>query len=122
MNFAKIQYFRSHEFASPDLPGSGDHMQIEFIEKLVQARRMANMPFKITSGYRTPEHNKKVGGVKNSAHTKGLAADIRTRNGRERYVILNALMKAGFKRFGIAKRFIHVDLDKSKREMTTWLY
>lgn len=30
----------------------------------------------INSGYRTPEHNKKVGGATNSLHTKGMAADF----------------------------------------------
>lgn len=30
----------------------------------------------INSGYRTPAHNKAVGGVKNSYHLKGMAADI----------------------------------------------
>jgi len=33
-------------------------------------------PIKINSGYRSPEHNKSVGGVKNSMHVKGKAADI----------------------------------------------
>lgn len=33
-------------------------------------------PIRVTSGYRCPELNKKVGGVKNSAHLYGYAADI----------------------------------------------
>src|SRR5258706_8215606 len=43
----------------------------------------------ITSGYRNPAVNKKVGGVKNSAHALGLAGDFRA---------------AGFTAIGAAKR------------------
>ncbi len=34
-------------------------------------------PIKITSGYRSPEHNAKVGGVKSSRHITGEAADFK---------------------------------------------
>jgi hypothetical protein len=37
---------------------------------------LGSRPLIITSGYRCPELNKKVGGVADSAHVKGLAADI----------------------------------------------
>ena len=30
----------------------------------------------VNSGYRCPEHNKEVGGKEDSAHLKGLAADV----------------------------------------------
>lgn len=33
-------------------------------------------PIRVTSGYRCPELNKKVGGAKNSAHLYGYAADL----------------------------------------------
>ncbi len=39
-------------------------------------REMIGSPIRVTSGYRTPEHNKKIGGSKNSQHTKGQAVDI----------------------------------------------
>lgn len=35
-----------------------------------------NHPITITSGFRTPEHNKEVGGAPNSFHLKGMAADF----------------------------------------------
>lgn len=39
-------------------------------------RDLINKPIHITSGYRSPVHNKNVGGEQNSYHIKGMAADI----------------------------------------------
>lgn len=45
--------------------------------KLLQPLRdYLNLPIKITSGYRSPELNKKVGGSSTSQHTRGQAVDI----------------------------------------------
>lgn len=38
---------------------------------------------RITSGYRSPELNKAVGGVKTSAHVEGYAADLQPVNGKQ---------------------------------------
>ena len=38
---------------------------------------------RISSGYRSPELNKAVGGVKNSAHVEGYAADLQPVNGKQ---------------------------------------
>lgn len=44
---------------------------------LEQVRTLFGQPIHINSGYRCPALNRAVGGVKNSAHLLGLAADIR---------------------------------------------
>ena len=116
-----FKYFSLSEFNCPSLPDSGKNMDRDFILKLEEARELAGIPFKITSGYRTKEHNEEVGGVKNSSHLKGVAADISVGSGSERYIILNALIKAGFKRLGIAKTFIHCDTDIEKPN-SVWTY
>lgn len=47
-------------------------------EKVLQPLRdYMGAPVIINSGYRSPELNKKVGGVRDSQHVKGEAADIR---------------------------------------------
>ena len=69
-------YFEYSEFDSPDQEGSYEHMNVDFLNKLAQARKIAAVGFKITSGYRSPAHNAKVGGVKGSSHTNGHAVDI----------------------------------------------
>ena len=109
-----LNYFSLSEFDCPSLPDSGKNMDSNFLYKLDNARDIAGISFKITSGYRTKEHNEQVGGVPNSSHLIGVAADIDVGSGNERYIILNALIKAGFKRLGVAKTFIHCDTDDSK--------
>lgn len=118
----ELNYFKLEEFDSPDLKGSGDKMDKNFLEMLDEARDIAEISFKINSGYRTPEHNKKVGGVNGSSHTKGLAADIACTDSRSRFIILNSLMLVGFNRIGVSKNFIHVDNDPDKDEDLIFLY
>lgn len=86
------------------------------------ARDRAGLPFVITSGYRCIEHNTEVGGVVNSAHLKGLAADIHVENPRARWIILKSLLSIGFCRIGIGRNFIHVDIDDTKEMGVVWLY
>jgi len=58
-----------------------------------------------------------------SAHIKGLAADIRCSDGVTRARMMDALVYAGFERFGLHKSFIHVDIDnKEKPSPAIWLY
>ena len=115
-------HFSLNEFDSPDKKGSGKNMDKTFLSMLEEARIKANVPFKITSGYRTKEHNKKVGGVANSSHLKGLACDIRVVDSSHRFLIVNALLDVGFTRIGIAKTFIHCDIDTFKSPNVIWVY
>jgi uncharacterized protein YcbK (DUF882 family) len=114
-----LKYFKLSEF--DDAPGTGKNMKKEFLTKLDKARAIANVPFKITSGYRSKETNKRVGGVSTSSHLKGLAADISCKDSSTRQKIVNSLIQAGFTRIGIADTFIHCDTDKDKQD-AIWLY
>ena len=116
-----VHFFIS-EFDSPDLKGSGQLMDETFLSMIDEARSIANVPFKINSGFRTVEHNKKIGGKSNSSHLKGLAADISCTTSRERFLILEALIMVGFTRIGIAKSFIHCDIDVDKASRVVWIY
>lgn len=49
---------------------------IAHIQRLQKFRDWYNRPMSITSGYRTPIYNKQVGGVSDSQHIYGIAADI----------------------------------------------
>ena len=92
----------------------------KFVEKLQLARSIAKVPFTILSGCRCKEHNKNVGGKPNSAHTRLLAADIEL-SSRTKYIVLDALKKAGFIRIGVADGFVHCDTDKTLPQVE-WKY
>ena len=117
-----MKYFTLDEFDSPDVEGSGSNMDSNFLSMLDNARDMADIPFKINSGYRTKEHNSKVGGKDKSSHIVGKAADISCSGSRERWIIITALQDAGFNRIGIANNFIHVDSDENKSPNVIWTY
>lgn len=79
---------------------------------------------KVTSGSRCYTRNKAVGGVPNSAHTRGLAFDVAYANSRECYAILEHLYKMGIKRIGInfIKSFVHFDIDSSLPQEVLFKY
>lgn len=123
-----LKYFNFDEFDSPDEDGSGSpttdggKMSISFLHKLDEARAIAGVPFKITSGYRSEKHNATVNGRVGSSHLKGVAVDISCKTSADRTKIINALVKVGLgRRMGIAKTFIHTDDDKDK-PAAIWLY
>ena len=117
------EFFRFSEFDSPDAPGSAEkYISCDLIHRLEYACEAAGVPFVITSGYRTKQHNEAVGGVPGSAHCKGLAADIAATSSQARFTILSALISEGFTRLGIGPDFIHVDTDETKAHGVCWLY
>ena len=124
-------HFSTYEFDFTSLPNSGVNMEKSFLRMLDQARSIAGIPFTISSGFRSKEYNQSLidrgyKASKNSSHLVGKAADIKVRNGEERYIILNALIKAGFKRIGVAKGFIHCDNDSldqgGTKNNSVWTY
>lgn len=114
-------YFNEKELTCPC--GCGRKItDEEFIFQLNVARHKAGIPFKLNSKYRCKDYNAKVGGSKTSSHMKGLAVDISCTDSRKRFIIVQALMYAGFDRIGIASNFIHVDNDKEKDGKVIWEY
>lgn len=52
----------------------------ETVDILEAVRNYFGKPITITSGYRTPSHNKAVGGASGSQHVKGTAADFKVQD------------------------------------------
>jgi uncharacterized protein YcbK (DUF882 family) len=112
-----MKYFKREEFACTHC---GDNkINDKFLAQLDIARAHSGVPYIITSGYRCPIHNAEVGST-SSNHTSGMAADISVSNGQIRGKILRGLYLAGFKRVGVAKTFIHVDMMDLVE--SAWLY
>lgn len=108
-------HFAPAEFRCRCGCGAGmEQMNPIFLAMLEDARRIAGIPFVLTSACRCPEHNRAVGGVEDSAHVRGHAADIRCVSSHERFVMLSALLEAGFRRIELAPTWIHVDNDPDK--------
>jgi len=63
-----------------------------------------------------------VGGKETSSHLKGYAVDIKCEESPYRYLLVGGLLKAGFKRIGIGKNFIHADIDPEKVGSLIWVY
>jgi zinc D-Ala-D-Ala carboxypeptidase len=51
-------------------------IEAALIDALELFRSLAGRPVVVHDGYRCPLHNQKVGGVNDSEHTRGMAADI----------------------------------------------
>jgi uncharacterized protein YcbK (DUF882 family) len=117
-----MKYFNYSEFDSPDVQGSGQLMDKTLLQMLDDVRDKYDKPIHITSGFRTPQHNEEVGGVETSSHLKGLAVDISCTNSKDRFDLINCLLDVGFSRIGVAKTFIHADIDPDKIQCVIWTY
>lgn len=86
------------------------------LDALQRLRDELGRPLIVVSAYRSPQHNKRVGGAKNSYHLKGVAFDIRMDNHHPLEFEL-AARKCGFRGFGYYARagFMHIDMGPSRK-------
>ncbi|MHC2994882.1 MAG: DUF882 domain-containing protein [Candidatus Atribacteria bacterium] len=107
-------HFRLSEFACPCCKRVMLHPRL--LKNLVKLRCILEKQVYITSGYRCPEYNQKVGGVVNSYHLIGLAADIKVKdiNLIELLEVCEDIDFAGIG-FYEKKNFLHLDVRPTKR-------
>lgn len=118
-DWGKVKYLKAREFANPD------QMGFEFIMWLDRVRELAGVPIVVTSSYRTPEHNREVGGAQDSAHTDVPcnAVDIGERPrpsdpnwNYSRFRIISAAIQLGCRRLGMyANGSLHLDMTEDAR-------
>jgi len=123
------RFFKFSELECHDGTSALSDIDTEALENLIGLRLMHNKPMTINSGHRSVAYSKENGYSTTSAHTKGLAFDIKVRNSKERFDLLHTIFAAidqehpcAPHRVGIAKGFIHVDWDYSKTQEVAWLY
>ena len=96
-----MRYFEMKEFACKccgQLPPSAEQNLQALVEHVLDPAR--------NSGYRCPAHNKAVGGVKNSQHLKGEAADITCADNKRLAEIIEQL--GNFDQLIVYPTFLHV--------------
>lgn len=111
-----MKYFKPEEFSCKcGKCGHGyDMMDEKLLVMLDALREKAGIPLVLSSAFRCPVHNKVVGGVTESSHTKGKAVDIRCTDSKNRFKILKAAFEVGFRRIEPKSTWVHVDVDDSK--------
>lgn len=88
-----------------------------FLDRLQALRVAFARPLPVTSAYRTPAHNARIGGSEKSFHVLGRAVDLAITGGAR--VELTALARQlGFGGFGWYQSFIHID---DRGELTSWI-
>jgi len=102
-----MKYFTESELACKCC--GVDKTTPEFKEKLDELREAYGKPLIVNCAYRCPKHNAEVGGVKNSQHLLGIAADIKdvTKGFRDLAFSLGWTL-------GLYKRFTHCDFRKEQ--------
>ncbi len=86
------------------------------LNKLQTLRDQLGVPLIVHSAYRSPNHNRKVGGAKRSMHLQGAAFDISMAN-HDPESFEAAAREIGFTGFGFYPRqnFIHIDIGRARQ-------
>jgi uncharacterized protein YcbK (DUF882 family) len=119
------EHFSKSEFACQCGCGYGTRVgdiSQELLNILERIRIDIDRPMRVSSGCRCTRHNATVGGVPNSAHTRGVAADIFVSDGGHRRRLMDLGVKHHVPGIGIAKTFVHYDVDTVKRRPSCWSY
>lgn len=106
------KHFNRKEFDCQCGCGTGE-ISMKLVENLELARVDYGKAMRINSGIRCLEHNRSIGSRDTSSHIKCLAADVGCTDMGDRHKMISIFLKY-FKRVGVHKQFIHVDVDSDK--------
>lgn len=112
-------WFTPQELASK---GDGSLLVVhDAILKLDDLRGAIGKPIIVSSAYRDPIHNAKVGGAPMSMHKFGRAFDIKLHN-HDRAFLARKAEDVGFTGFGFYNSFLHVDTGRKRWWGKKWEY
>ena len=113
-NLKVAKHFKLSEFACPCCNLIMLHPKL--LAKLMELRNTLESPVYITSGYRCSKYNRQIGGVTNSYHGIGLAADIKVKD-INLITLLEICENIDFNGIGVyeKKNFLHLDVRPTKR-------
>lgn len=107
--------FSPYEIAVKDRPERGAVLiNPTAMNCLQRMRTILNAPVRITSAYRDPIYNARVGGAEQSKHIMGIAFDIAPSTSYSRDDLVAAARAAGFRGFGHYSAFLHIDLGNER--------
>ena len=123
-HFTLAEYLRSYTATKYNIseqfnPPQSVINNIVRLNNVVQKIRNDVGAIRITSGYRCPRVNTRVGGVANSMHLTGEACDIGFLNVEHAMQVVDSAIKHGITRIGLGANFIHIDL---KQRVDVWPY
>ena len=113
-----MMYFNIEDF---DCKQTGENdMNPRFLRRLDVLRQRCGFPFIVVSGFRSVLHTVETRKNAPGQHTKGIASDIRVRNGYERMMIVKNALAMGFTGVGVGRNIVHLDDRTSTPVM--WVY
>lgn len=118
----RSRYFAEREFQRCSPSCSLQDMTQEAMDAFDAVRERAGIPLVINCAFRSQEWEKARGRSGNSAHTKGVALDIRANSSATRMNIVSAALAEGITRIGIGNGFVHLDIDNTLPQGVMWHY
>lgn len=107
-------------------PNEKQTENLKFVIKNLEylRKKLGNYPILVTSGFRSKEVNKGVGGVSNSDHIEGLAVDIIVKNNKSIKDTAKQIIETQleFDQIIIYRNFIHLGFNKRMRRQIIWYY
>jgi len=96
-----------------------DDIDLKLVDKLQCLRDLVGKPIVVTSGCRCSLYNKHIGGVIDSPHLEGLAADIQV-EGMTPVTLSILANRIQYIRIGIYEKHLHIDV-KPANPSKYWL-
>lgn len=98
------------------LPHTDSRVNTQVAQKATAIAQAMNVQFTITSAYRSPEYNRRVGGATSSAHTRGNALDVvqSSFTQAQRAQFIQLAVQQGIGGIGIYNSFTHIDVEGAR--------